>query len=216
MKRHTLIGATVSFLVISSLGWFRPAVPPAAPVSTQPMIPVDIADSPIPPDPDRSDDPADPGETKGIPAPDIRDTIGPVRPDEFVQPVQPQLPDDVPISHLLVVIPPRIGPGTASGSSKVFDPSMLDQQPEATVRVKPTYPFQAVQNRLAGTVVVDFVVDASGSVRRPYALASSPREFQEAAVEAVRHWKFHPGRRAGQAVASHLQVPIVYHYDDGN
>jgi protein TonB len=63
---------------------------------------------------------------------------------------------------------------------------------------------------IAGEVVVDFIVDTHGDVQNAYAIRSSQREFEAAAVQAVSKWKFKPGRKGGRDVPTHMQVPIVF------
>ena len=59
-------------------------------------------------------------------------------------------------------------------------------------------------------VVVDFLVDTNGDVQNAYAVKSSQREFEAAAVQAVSKWKFKPGKKGGRNVITHMQVPIVF------
>jgi protein TonB len=63
---------------------------------------------------------------------------------------------------------------------------------------------------IAGEVLVDFIVDSNGDVRNAYAVRSSQREFEAAAVQAVSKWKFRPGKKGGRNVNTHMQVPIVF------
>ena len=98
----------------------------------------------------------------------------------------------------------------APGWDEAYDPSELDRAPLRTREVRPTYPFELWQNRISGTVEVDFEVDADGTVSNPTAIGSSEREFQDAAVFAVSLWHFRPGLKDGMRVRTHLRVPIVF------
>ena len=93
---------------------------------------------------------------------------------------------------------------------KVFDISMLDQTPVPRLQGRPQYPFEMRRAGIAGEVVVDFIVDTAGDVQNAYAIRSSQREFESAAVTAVGKWKFKPGRKGGKDVPTHMQVPIVF------
>jgi TonB family protein len=95
-------------------------------------------------------------------------------------------------------------------SGQVFDISKLDQTPLPRFQARPQYPFEMRRAGISGEVVVDFVVDANGEVQNAYAVRSSRKEFEAAAVQAVSKWKFKPGRKGGRDVATHLQVPIVF------
>lgn len=61
-----------------------------------------------------------------------------------------------------------------------------------------------------------FVVAANGVESEPgavidgVAVAEMAKLLGESAVKAVSQWKFLPGQKGGQAVGSHMQVPIVY------
>jgi protein TonB len=93
---------------------------------------------------------------------------------------------------------------------KVFDISMLDQTPVARFQARPQYPFEMRRAGISGEVVVDFIVDTNGDVQNAFAIRSSQREFEAAAIQAVSKWKFKPGRKGGRDVPTHMQVPIVF------
>jgi periplasmic protein TonB len=130
-------------------------------------------------------------------------------PESFVQKMQPPPPENVAISANMNIIPEIRDPNMFRGM-KVFDISMLDQQPVPKFQARPQYPFEMRRAGIAGDVVVDFIVDTNGDVQNAYALRSSQREFEAAAVQAVSKWKFKPGRKGGRDVPTHMQVPIVF------
>lgn len=132
-----------------------------------------------------------------------------VQPDSFVQKIQPPPPEGVTISASMNIVPEIRDPNMFRGM-KVFDISMLDQTPVAKFQARPQYPFEMRRAGIAGEVVVDFIVDTNGDVQNAYALRSSQREFEAAAVQAVSKWKFRPGRKGGRDVPTHMQVPIVF------
>jgi protein TonB len=58
----------------------------------------------------------------------------------------------------------------------------------------PPYPTSARRNNQTGTVVVEFTIGTDGRVISAYAKSPSPHaSLNEAAVSAVRRWKFPPG-----------------------
>jgi len=132
-----------------------------------------------------------------------------VQPDSFVQKIQPPPPEGVTISAAMNIVPEVRDPNMFKGM-KVFDISMLDQTPVPKFQARPQYPFEMRRAGMAGEVVVDFIVDTNGDVQNAYALRSSQREFEAAAVQAVSKWKFKPGRKGGRDVPTHMQVPIVF------
>lgn len=130
-------------------------------------------------------------------------------PESFVQKIQPPPPEDIAIATSMNIVPEVRDPNMFRGM-KVFDISMLDQIPVARFQARPQYPFEMRRAGIAGEVVVDFIVDTNGDVQNAYALRSSQREFEAAAVQAVSKWKFKPGRKGGRDVPTHMQVPIVF------
>lgn len=137
------------------------------------------------------------------------DVPQPVTDTSFVQKIQPPPPDNVKPAAGILTIPGDRDMSRFRGI-EVFDLSKLDQQPVLQVPVKPQYPFEMRRAGIAGEVTVDFIVDSTGSVQNAYAIKSSQREFEAAAVQAVSKWKFKPGRKGGRAVNTHMQVPIVF------
>lgn len=133
-----------------------------------------------------------------------------VTPESFVQQIEPPPPDLSALSKNIVKIPENRNP---LQGIEVFDISKLDQVPSARFQARPQYPFEMRRAGISGEVLVDFIVDTSGDVRNAFAVHSSQREFESAAVQAVSKWKFRPGRKGGHAVFTHMQVPIVFTLD---
>jgi RNA polymerase sigma factor (sigma-70 family) len=92
----------------------------------------------------------------------------------------------------------------------VYDISMLDRTPAPRFQARPQYPADMRAAGIGGQVVVDFIVDTNGDVQKAYAVRSSQREFEAAAIEAVSKWKFKAGQKGGRDVLTHMQVPIVF------
>ncbi len=63
--------------------------------------------------------------------------------------------------------------------------------PDLISSVQPTYPRDALRDGIAGEVTVSFTVNADGSVSGASVVSSNPRRvFDNAALEAIRKWKF--------------------------
>jgi len=92
----------------------------------------------------------------------------------------------------------------------IFSLSDLDQAPRVVHQVTPEYPAELKRKRVAGSVHVLFVVDPSGAVQNPIVQQSSHPAFEPPALQAVRKWRFEPGRRNGQPVPFRMKVPIVF------
>ena len=93
----------------------------------------------------------------------------------------------------------------------IFEIEEIDQAPRPLVRIKPIYPPRARMRKIEGEVQVEFVVDSDGVVRDAEVTASSPQGvFDDAALRAVRHWKFKPGEKDGQTVSARVRQPIKF------
>jgi TonB family protein len=106
--------------------------------------------------------------------------------------------------------PAPVAPSRSSSPAAAVDISKVEQRPAPRFQARPQYPAAMREKKIGGEVVVDFIVDVNGDVRNAYALRSSRREFEAAAVAAVEKWKFKPGMIRGRAVPTHMQVPIVF------
>ena len=85
--------------------------------------------------------------------------------------------------------------------------------PRAIAQPAPVYPMAMRYSGLRGDVLVDFVVDREGRVTHAFVARSLNPAFDEPAFEAVRRWKFEPGRKGDVPVNTHVQVPIGFRLD---
>lgn len=76
--------------------------------------------------------------------------------------------------------------------------------------VQPVYPAEARKTKSEGRVIVEFVVEADGRVSREKVQKSSDGQFDDAALTAVRQWKFGPGVEEGQPAAMAMVVPVMF------
>ncbi len=77
--------------------------------------------------------------------------------------------------------------------------------------VPPTYPREAERQGLSGWVDVEFTVAPNGTTQDLVVRNAEPqRIFDQAAVDAVRRWRFEPVRRDGAAVAQRAAVRIRF------
>jgi protein TonB len=92
----------------------------------------------------------------------------------------------------------------------VFSLADLDQAPRVVSQPPPQYPAEMRAQKARGTVYVLFVVDRNGRVVRPLVQKSTHSAFDRPALEAVRQWRFEPGKRSGQTVQFRMRVPITF------
>jgi protein TonB len=93
----------------------------------------------------------------------------------------------------------------------VFEVGELDEAPRAQVRMQPVYPPRARMRRQEGVVELEFVVGPSGEVGDIEIISSRPPQtFDQAAVRAVSGWRFTPGMKGGQPVATRVRQKISF------
>lgn len=97
--------------------------------------------------------------------------------------------------------PPEDGPVYVIGG--IEPPEALDAPP-------PRYPELARQVGRDGLVVLQAVIDRQGRVREVQVLRGAPFGMTEAAVEAVRSWRFRPATRDGEPVAVFYQLTVRF------
>ncbi len=76
---------------------------------------------------------------------------------------------------------------------------------------RPVYPLAARRNGYEGTIILTVQVLSSGTVGELRVKKSSGYEIlDQSAREAVRKWRFEPGRRMGQPVTTWVEIPIRF------
>lgn len=140
-------------------------------------------------------------------------TVRPDRPAEKIPrkpPVRPEQPEPLEVP---IVTTPRTTPieipihqestpvDPRAGQNAWQTPSSADGDAVPLVRVPPRYPERALARGLEGRVLVEFTITASGGVRNARVVAAEPTNaFDEAALEAVRQWRYTPKIVRGVAV----------------
>ena len=98
----------------------------------------------------------------------------------------------------------------AQPESQVVDLKDLDAPPEVVYQVVPIYPEELKSQQIRGEVLVAFMVERDGRVGEVEVIQASHPGLGEAALQAVRQWRFEPPRYHGQPVRVRLQVPIRF------
>ncbi len=75
--------------------------------------------------------------------------------------------------------------------------------------VAPAYPALAKTQRVSGNVLVDALIDANGRVTS-MKVVSGPTLLQQAAMDALKQWKYQPASLDGKPVSMHLAVTIQF------
>jgi TonB family protein len=85
------------------------------------------------------------------------------------------------------------------------------QPPQVINQVKPDYPDALRNAGIAGVVIVQFGVDASGAVENASIFKSDHAELSDLALNAVKQWTFKPAMKDGHAVATPvIQIPLTF------
>jgi TonB family protein len=96
---------------------------------------------------------------------------------------------------------PQVVAELEDGEIFKYVPSERMTPPTLLERVQPQYPEEARAARLQGVVVLEAVVTAAGEVGEVKALRKMPKGLTEAAIEAVKQWRFEPALLDGEPVA---------------
>jgi protein TonB len=81
--------------------------------------------------------------------------------------------------------------------------------------VPPVYPPKALSRGQEGEVRVRFTVDTAGRVAAAQVVSATPPDvFDQAAVDAVRKWRFEPVMRDGRPIEASIATTIRFRPDD--
>lgn len=106
----------------------------------------------------------------------------------------------------VISVPPPPPPPKPAGPVKVAD---LPVPPHKTVDVRPIYPEHARAARIEGVVVMEAVLDPSGQVTQLRVVRSVPM-LDQAAMDAVRQWRYTPTMYYGKPVSVLLTITISF------
>jgi len=106
-----------------------------------------------------------------------------------------------------------LGANLAEGSKQPAPPPAPvggDVKPARLISsVQPIYPSLAKTQHVAGDVRVDALIDATGRVTT-MKVVSGPSMLHQAAMDALRQWKYQAARLDGKPVAMHLTVTLQF------
>jgi len=94
----------------------------------------------------------------------------------------------------------RLNPARVGGNFKA---------PVKVRDVKPVYPAEAQVNRIQGVVILEAIIDTDGTIAAARVLRSIP-ELDEAALDAVRQWKFMPTLLNGSPIGLVMTTTVNF------
>ena len=86
-------------------------------------------------------------------------------------------------------------------------------RPKITHAVQPIYPAELASQGEIGGAILEVVIRADGTVASAKELRSTQPVFAQAALAAVRQWKFVPAQQEGRAVESRWRLSISFETD---
>ena len=95
-----------------------------------------------------------------------------------------------------------------NSATRHLPPSVLEQGVVLS-RVQPLYPQRAIQSRIQGTVHLNAVITASGTLEELHVLSGHPW-LAQAALDAVRQWRFHPYVLNGRPIEVQTEVIVNF------
>jgi protein TonB len=100
-----------------------------------------------------------------------------------------------------------VGPSQSSRKSGSASANRLDNR--LLHRVEPVYPEDAKARRVQGVVALDVQIGGDGAVKNIAVVEGDP-ELADAAVEAVRQWRYRPYTVDGKPVEMQTRVTIRF------
>jgi len=94
--------------------------------------------------------------------------------------------------------------GTIGGTGTAMRVGGDVNAPTAISRIEPQYTELARKARIEGIVIIEAIINTNGDVTDARVLKPLPLGLDQAALDAVKRWKFKPGTLNGQP------VPVIY------
>lgn len=100
--------------------------------------------------------------------------------------------------------------GEGGGIMDTFSIADLEKKPEVIAAVSPDYPPDMRKAKIEGTVTIVFILDEQGRILEPRVDSSTRPEFEKAALDALRKWKYKPGMKEGEPVRTYMRQPFRF------
>jgi TonB family protein len=88
-------------------------------------------------------------------------------------------------------------------------------RPEKISGSPPVYTIEARKARITGVVILEAIIDEQGNVTDVKVLQGLPMGLDQAALEAVKNWKFKPATLDGQPVKVYYTLTVNYTMETG-
>lgn len=107
----------------------------------------------------------------------------------------------------------RLGSRSQAEGQSAAGPNLdaLAAQLQRTRYVPPEYPDRALDDKISGSVTVQYVVDKKGYAKNVTVIESTPPGvFDRAATDAIGQWRYRPAKYRGQPVEVPVRTRIVF------
>lgn len=101
----------------------------------------------------------------------------------------------------------------AYAAPKYVPAGTADSEPQVDAEVKIPYPDEARRAGIEGAVLLRVTVDATGEVAEAKILRGPGYGLEEAALRAIRQFRFKPARKAGEAVGTTITYAYTFYLD---
>jgi TonB family protein len=88
--------------------------------------------------------------------------------------------------------------------------AQVDRKTRLIYHVEPEYPADAREKKIEGKVLLGFTVDHDGLPQSIRVIRSLYPSLDQAAIEAVRQWRFEPAMKNGEPVSMWLNVEVYF------
>ena len=124
------------------------------------------------------------------------------------------------VSEAVTVRAPRTAPAPAAAQA-IRSPQRIPiggnvQVARLLSQVRPVYPPELQQQGVTGTVMIQAIISKTGEVLSPMVLNTDvPPAMAQAALDAVKQWRYQPTLLNGQPVEIVTKIDISFELDDG-
>jgi protein TonB len=86
---------------------------------------------------------------------------------------------------------------------------LVSEMPVPLSEIRPTYPKEAKDKQVEGTVALDVLIDQAGKVRQ-VSVIEGPQVFRASALEAMKKFLFRPAKVDGKPVAVRIRYSLNF------
>lgn len=184
---------------------FKDEIVPPKPL---PVVQVSLVAPPVPLEPRVT--PPPPPKVERQPKPVMQKAVSVPTPVPVMQPVAEHAVQQAPVAVATPSPPAPSPPAPAKPAPEpVIEPPRYNA--DYLSNPPPAYPLAARRRGIEGTVLVRAEISAGGECQRAELKKTSGHEMlDQAALEAVKKWRFVPAKRGSQAVVAWVEVPITF------